>query len=305
VILVVLGSAAVMGSVLTLWWTLSAAQRTTASAARNLAAGLPLHPDLRAASLSRSVNDRAVTPLVAGLARKARPLTPVGRLEALERRILLAGAAQDWPLERVLAAKLVFGSAGALLGGLSFLGNPGMLALVLWLLLGGLGFFGADLLLVNRAQKRVAAVRRKLPDTLDQLTISVEAGLGFDAALARVARSDDGPLARELVRTMQDVQAGMSRREALHRLNDRVEVAELRSFVNAVTQAEQYGLPIGSVLRVQAGELRTRRRQQAEEKAVKLPVKMMFPTVVFIFPVLFIVLLGPAMIQIMQGIFGK
>lgn len=297
----VVGSMAVMGSLVTVWWTLSARDRGTASAARNLTAGLPAYADLRQASLSRSATDRALAPLVDVLARKAKRLTPLGRLDALERRILLAGAPKAWPLERVLAAKVGFGALGFVLGGLGFASGRSAFNVIFWVLVTALGFFLADLLLLNRAQKRTAAIRRSLPDKLDQLTISVEAGLGFDAALARIARTDTGPLAEELQRAMQDVQAGMSRREALRRLSDRVDLAELRSFVQAVTQAEQYGLSIGTVLRVQASELRSKRKQRAEEKAVKLPVKLMFPTVFFIFPTLFIVLLGPAAIQISQG----
>ncbi len=301
----ILGSMAVIGSLVTVWWTLSARDSSTALAARNLTAGLPSYADLRQASLSRSATDRVFTPIVDSLARRAKALTPMGRLAALERRILLAGAPRAWPLDRVLAAKLAFGALGFVFGGLRFLSGRSPLNLVFWVLVTGLGFFVADLLLVNKAQKRTAAVRRALPDKLDQLTISVEAGLGFDAALARIARSDSGPLAEELQRVMQDVQAGMSQREALRRLSDRVNLAELRSFVQAVTQAEQYGLSIGSVLRVQASELRSKRKLRAEEKALKLPVKLMFPTVVFIFPTLFIVLLGPAMIQITQALFGR
>jgi tight adherence protein C len=301
----ILGSVAVTAAAATAWWSVSTGGRTRATVTRNLQTGLPPRADLRQASLDRSATDRVVAPLIGTLARRARRLTPVGRIEALERRILLAGTPRGWTVDRVLAAKLGLGALAVGLGGLRFLAGPAALTLLLWVLLTAFGFFGPDVLLVNMAQKRTTKIRRALPDTLDQLTISVEAGLGFDAALARTARSDRGPLANELLRTMQDVQAGMGRREAMQRLGERVDLAELRSFVHAVSQAEHYGLPVGSVLRVQAAELRTRRRQAAEERAVKLPVKLVFPTVFFIFPTLFIVLLGPAMINIMSGIFGR
>lgn len=300
---VILGSMALTGSMFTVWWTLSGRARTGASAAKNLTAGLPAYADLRQASLSRSANDRAVGPLIDRLARMGRRVTPGGLLAGLERRILLAGAPQGWPLERVLAAKVGFGALGFGLGVLRMSSGRSLLNVIFLILAIAFGFFLADILLYNRAKKRTAVIRRALPDKLDQMTISVEAGLGFDSALLRIARTDHGPLAEELQRTMQDIQAGMSRRDALGRLSERVDLPELRSFVQAVTQAEQYGLSIGSVLRVQAGELRSKRRQRAEEKAMKLPVTLLFPTVVFIFPTLFIVLLGPAMIQITQSLF--
>jgi tight adherence protein C len=126
----------------------------------------------------------------------------------------------------------------------------------------------------------------------------VEAGLGLDAAMARVAKVGDGPLASELLRTLQDMRSGMSRAEALRALAERADVPELRQFVSAVIQADSHGVPIARVLRIQSRELRTKRRQLAEEKAMKLPVKVLFPTVAFIFPALFVVLLGPAVMQI-------
>jgi tight adherence protein C len=167
-----------------------------------------------------------------------------------------------------------------------------------------IGWFAPDGLLGGRADRRQKAIRQALPDTLDQVTISVEAGLGFEAALARTARSGEGPLAEELLRTLQDVQAGMSRAEAMKRLVDRTDVDELRHFVLAIVQAESYGVPIAQVLRVQSHELRVKRRQQAEERAQKLPVKILFPVVLCILPTMFIVLLGPAAIRVANTLGG-
>ena len=164
------------------------------------------------------------------------------------------------------------------------------------------GYLLPDLLLSNAATNRQKRIRLELPDTLDQMTIGVEAGLGFEAAMARAGRSGDGPLAEELVRTLQEVQAGMSRADAMRGLAERNDVAELRQFVLAVRQAETYGIPIAQVLRAQAAELRVKRRQRAEEQAMKLPVKVIFPLVLCILPAIFVVVLGPAAIRVADNI---
>jgi tight adherence protein C len=296
VLAVIFGASAIGAAALILWWALSGS-RSSPTATRNLTSGLGTN-DLREAVLARSATERAVAPAVSHLARQARRLTPAGRIENLERRLVLAGVSGGWTIERVLAAKVALGAAGALIGALRVVRSPGTGTLVLTAVLAVLLFLAPDVFLVNRAQKREQAIRRALPDALDQLTITVEAGLAFEAAVARSRDTTSGPLSDELARTMQDVQAGMSRREALRALADRAALPELRSFVNAVLQADRYGVPIAQVLRVQSAELRLKRSQRAEEQAMKLPVKLLFPTVMFIFPVLFIVLLGPAALQI-------
>lgn len=155
-----------------------------------------------------------------------------------------------------------------------------------------------DAILHARGRERQAAILKELPDTLDQLTISVEAGLGFDAALSRVAVSGTGPLAEELTRLLAEIKVGVPRSESLKKLLTRTDVYELRHFILALQQAEQFGLPVARVLRIQSGELRVKRRQRAEETAMKVPVKIVFPLVFCIFPALFVVLLGPAMIRV-------
>jgi tight adherence protein C len=218
--------------------------------------------------------------------------------------VLLAGAPAAWPMERVLAAKLVLGGTGVLFGLFRFLGAPSAGGLFLLAALAGGGYLLPDLLLHNTAGKRQKAIGLALPDTLDQITIAVEAGLGFDAAMARAGATGKGPLAEELVRTLQDVQAGMSRSQALKRLADRTNVAELRHFVLALLQADSYGVPVAQVLRVQAAELRVKRRQRAEEKAMKIPVKVIFPLILFILPAMFVVIIGPAAIRIGRSFVG-
>jgi tight adherence protein C len=295
----VLGSAAVVASLPLLWWAVSGA-RTSAAAARNLAAGQAPFGDLRKALLAHPASDRAVGPAIDRLARHARRLTPNVMLERLERRILLAGVPEAWPVERVLAVKLLLGATGGAAGVVWLLGGPGVWRLVVAAVIAAFGWFLPDLLLVNAAEHRQLAIQQALPDTLDQMTISVEAGLAFEAAMARASRAGHGPLNEELRRTMQDVQVGMSRPDALRGLAERTNVDELRHFVLAVIQAETYGVPVARVLRIQSAELRVKRRQRAEERAMKLPVKILFPLLMCIMPTIFLVLLGPAVLRIVD-----
>jgi tight adherence protein C len=166
--------------------------------------------------------------------------------------------------------------------------------------LGGAGLVVPYLWLINRIRRRQAIITKSLPDSLDLVTTCVEAGLGLDAALARVAEKVEGPFAEELARTLREVGMGRMRREALQELGERTGVPDLITFVNAVIQAEQMGTSIGQVLRVQADQLRVRRRQRAEELGHQAPVKMTFPLVLFIFPTLFLVILGPAGITLYE-----
>lgn len=297
---VVLAAAAVVAAVPLLWWALASDRQPAAQAvARNLAGSRAALTDLRRTMLQRSASERAVQPAIESLARKGRRLTPAGLIEAAERKLLLAGLSH-WGIERVLAAKFGLGLAGFGLGFLIWVGNPSPLAFLGWVLAVTLGYFGVDGILSSRAQTRQQAIQKELPDTIDQITISVEAGLGFEAALSRIAQTGTGPLAEELARTLQDIQLGVSRSEAMDKLLHRTDVEDLRRFVHAMRQAEGYGIPIAQVLRVQSAELRDKRRQRAEEQAMKIPVKIVFPVVMCIFPTLFIVILGPALIRIVQ-----
>ena len=295
--ILVLGAAAVIASIPLLWWAVTG-DRTSSIATRNLAAGFNGPGDMRQVVLARSAHERAVSPTMDWLARQARRLTPGGMLDSLERRVLLAGGPEAWPIARVLAVKLLLAMVTAGLSFVWFVSGPSGGRFVVGAALTIFMWFLPDILLYNAAQKRQVVIRRSLPDTLDQMTISVEAGLAFDGAMARAGRSAAGPLNRELLRTMQDIQAGLSRKEALKALTERTDVDELRQFVQAVNQADSLGVPIARVLRLQATEQRLKRRQRAEESAMKLPVKIIFPLIMCILPVVFIVLLGPAALRI-------
>jgi tight adherence protein C len=160
------------------------------------------------------------------------------------------------------------------------------------------GFQFPVIWLYNIATKRDAEMQRGLADAIDLLTISVEAGLGFDAALQQVAKNTEGPLAGELSRVLQEMQIGRSRSEALRAMGDRTKLMDVRSFVSSMVQADAFGIPIGQVLRVQSQEIRVKRRQRAEEKAGQVPVKIMIPVVLFILPCLLLVVMGPAIISV-------
>ena len=299
---VLLGASMVSGAIAALVLSLRTDDgTTTAVVAGNLTRGFTRveapHP-----TLDDSAGDRILRPLVAALARRSRRLTPAGMFDRLEG--LLAGANVPWTMEQVLAAKLGLGGIAGVLTILRFVGGPGIGSLLLAVFVTGACWYLPDFLLSRRVDARRQQLAHELPDAMDQLTITVEAGLGFEAALARVAASGAGALHDELGRTLQDVQVGVPRGEALDRLAMRTDLPELRQFVTAVRQAERYGLPIANVLRLQSTELREKRRQAAEERAMKIPVKVLFPLLFCILPTLFIVVIGPGVIRMMDAFGG-
>ncbi len=301
---VIFGAAAVAVSIPLLIFGLASAPRRRSRLVRqNLAAGERVVVDERQAMLATSALQRAILPAIRALAARGRRLTPAGWIETLEQRLALAGSPRAWSLERVLAAKLILGLAGAATAIYLLASEVTVVNVVVAVAAALGGYFAPDLILYGRAQERQQAIQLALPDTLDQMTISMEAGLGFDAALKRSADAGEGPLPDELHRILGELKLGVSRRKAFQNLAARSDVPELRHFVFAVLQADEYGLPIAQVLRVQAAELRVKRRQRAEERALKLPVKIVFPLVTCIFPSLFIVLLGPAVIRISRTLF--
>jgi tight adherence protein C len=207
-------------------------------------------------------------------------------------------------MDRVLVAKLVLLAFGLVVAFLQWVNAPEPRSVLIGLIAVAFFWFVPDLLLLNRGMKRKQEITLKLPDTLDQLTIAVEAGLGFESALNHVARNSEGPLAEELVRTLQDMQVGVPRRVAYNDLGDRNDVPDLRRFTRAIVQAEQYGISVARVLETQAAEMRMKRKSRAEETAMKIPVKVIFPLLLCIMPALLVVVLGPAVINIISAFSG-
>ncbi|WP_033345360.1 type II secretion system F family protein [Catenuloplanes japonicus] len=250
---------------------------------------------------SRGPLGRAVTLL-------ASRLTPNWAAVWLQRTLDHAGNPPSWPPARILEAQgwgLLLGvPTGALLGLLlvAVRGLPPVSTLILGALAGGvIGLWGPYLLVLNAAQRRQEQLLDTLPDTLDMLTLCVEAGLGFDAALQQVAAGIDGPLGRELARALQEMQMGKRRGEALRALADRTTIPELRNAMMSIVQATELGIPVAAVLREQSREMRVKRRQRAEERARKVPIKILFPLVFCLFPALFVVILGPGILRIIDA----
>ncbi len=259
--------------------------------------------DTRQIVLEESVVNRVILPAVRAAGARLQRLTPSSRIRGLARNLALGGRYGDtYALERVLVGKFVLGAVGLAVGVAVFSSLGGLQRVLLTLLTAGIGFMVPDVLVARRGRLRQQKIELEMPDTMDQVTMSLEAGLGFEAALSRTAQVGKGPLADELNRTLREIQLGIPREQALRKLAERNNVPDLDSLVLAVVQSERYGLGLGQVLRVQSEELRERRRQRAEEQALKIPVKIIFPLVFCIFPAVFIVLLAPAIISGLGGL---
>ncbi|MFV1980827.1 MAG: type II secretion system F family protein [Rhodothermia bacterium] len=255
--------------------------------------------------LAKPLAQRTVGPLFLRFSHFLRRFTPVGYLEKIEHKLILGGNPGNLDAPAFVVIKLLttaLGLAAAFV--LVDFGADTIQRLALFVLPIALGFFGPSAWLQRKVDERRHAMLRALPDLLDLLVISVEAGLGFDSALARVIATVPGPLSEEFFRMLQETRVGVARRDAMRHLMDRTDLDELRSFILAMIQAEAFGVTIARVLRVQADEMRVKRRQRAQEKAFAAPVKLVFPLVFCIFPALFIVLLGPAVIQIADAFSG-
>jgi len=296
--LLLLGAASIAVSIVMLFLVVVIGSGTTTGVARSLSM---LENDITIKEVARSelpALDRLLVPFLSGMKGLALRLSPSGTGTRLIRLLDLAGNPGGWTVEKLLGFKgvglLIGGLVGAYFGGLSIKG----------LLFGALGasagFLLPDLLIMNIGAKRQDVMRRGLADALDMLTVCVEAGQGFDGAILQVARSVDGPVAGEFARVLAEIQIGKSRGAAFSSLAARSKVPEIRTFVSALVQADRLGLPIGGVLREQSAQMRLIRRQRAEEKAQKVPVKILFPMLLCIFPALFIVIMGPGAIQLMD-----
>ena len=260
--------------------------------------------DVRQQQLAVPAMRRLVLPTLTGFSRRVLRFSPPAIVDRLDQELVYAGSPAGWDGQRLMAAKwlTVIGLAVAAVVALPLSGF-GIAGTVLAVIAGAfVGYYLPEWILRWRAGKRQKAIRLALPDALDLMSITVEAGLSFDAALDRVSREMGGPLGEELHRVVQEMRLGKGRGEAMRDLSTRTTVEELKSFVMAMVQAEIFGISVARVLHVQAGELRIKRRQLAEAQAQKLPVKIVFPLVLCIFPAIFVVLLGPAAISIYENI---
>ncbi|MBV9412503.1 MAG: type II secretion system F family protein [Acidimicrobiia bacterium] len=254
--------------------------------------------------LLNPLRERAVAPVAHWFTDIGRRFTPQGYVDGIRRKLTLAGQFSPDTLDRFLAMRVVTLAlipvwllvAFVLLGSL---GGGSKLAIFALLTLGSI--LGPDAILNRRVAERQHEIQVRLPDVLDLLTISVEAGLGFEQALDRTVAAVPGPLSDEFARMLGEVRAGASRSDAMRAMDERMDVPEVRSFVLAILQADTFGVSIGRVLRAQADEMRIKRRQLAQEQALKAPVKMLFPMVFCIFPALFVVVIGPAVINISKN----
>jgi tight adherence protein C len=285
---------------LALWWDkshtrrasrrLTARRRAVTATLQAATVRLPAPNLATGPSQSDTFFDRVINPVAAGIARLGRSLSPPGYVDSVKRRLTIAGNDTQVGLDRFLFILVELASIPKFYRLLAFL----LVTIVLLL--------GPEASLSRRAEDRQERIRRDLPALVDLLLISVEAGLGFDQALTRAVISLPGPLSEEFARFLGEVRMGGERTESLEDIDERTDVAELRSFLMALIQAERFGVSIGSILRSQAGDIRVSQRQHIQELAQKAPVKMLFPLVFCVLPALFIVVIGPAGIQLYDEI---
>jgi len=254
--------------------------------------------------LSTGISERAIAPIIEKLGAFALRFTPQGWVEKAQKKLVYAGMSErmdgnTWAALRIISLLGVLILFFVVVGAFDSAGQK----LMLFGVLVAIGFLGPESVLNRRIDARRKEMEQSLPDIIDLLVISVEAGLGFEAAMGRVVQAVPGELSREFSRTLQETRVGVSRHKALRSLADRTDVDDLNAFILALIQADQFGVSIARILRVQADEMRVRRRQRAQEKAFAAPVKLVFPLVLCIFPSMFVVLLGPAAISIAE-VFG-
>jgi tight adherence protein C len=298
-LLLLFGAVSVAVACVMLFFVITVGSGSTTGVARSLAM---IEHSVSREDVGRSelpAADRLLLPFLAGMKRLALRLSPSGTGDRLTRLLDLAGNPAGWTVERMLGLK----GAGLILGALVgvFFGGVSLKGVLFGALGATAGFMLPDLLVMNTGAKRQEVLRRGLADALDMLTVCVEAGQGFDGAILQVAKSVEGPVAGEFARVLAEIQIGKSRGAAFSSLASRTKVPEIQTFVTALVQADRLGLPIGSVLREQSVQMRLIRRQRAEEKAQKVPVKILLPMLLCIFPALFIVIIGPGAIRMIDA----
>jgi tight adherence protein C len=251
-----------------------------------------------------SFGERVLRPVIGSAVRMVQMVLPPSMMGRLQWRLTVAGDPVSLTGMLTIWAIATFALPGVYLI-VAMRGSMGSMQLLMLCGMGALGAFLPHLWLKQKMERRQKSILKRLPDAIDLLSTSVEAGLGIDAALGQVAEKIGGPISAELRRTLREMAVGSSRRDALRALAERTQVPDVKSFVNAIIQAEEMGVGLANVIRVQADQMRTKRRQRAEEQAHKAPVKITIPLVLFIFPTIMVVILGPAFIQIKNGLGGK
>ncbi len=252
-------------------------------------------------------SERVVAPMQERALSIGRRITGADKAELIRHRLDLAGNPAGWTVDRVVGLKVLAAVVVPVVGLVytRLIGLGAITSVLAVIVLAAVGFFGPDLYLYNKAAHRGEEIRRGLADAVDLLTISVEAGLGFDAALQQVARNTGGPVSDEFSRVLREIQLGKGRSEALKALGERTNVDDLKSFVGSMVQAEAFGISIAQVLRVQTAEIRVKRRQHAEAKAQQVPVKIMIPVILCVLPCLFAVVMGPAVLSAIDSFSGR
>ena len=260
----------------------------------------------REQEMDESFTRRALVPVLTGAARVARRITPLDARDRLTHKLLLAGSPAGWDAERVMAFKIIGMVVGLVLG--LAIGTYTGLSPTVTILIAGLftfaGFVAPDSIVNGRVDDRQREILRTLSDTLDLLTISVEAGLSLNASISQVVQNVPGVLSQEFARMLQEIQLGVPRSDAFRHLAERTDVDELNAFALAMVQADVFGVSIAGVLRTQAEQLRIKRRQRAEAKAQQIPVKIVFPLILCVLPSLFVVIVGPGAIRIVTSVLG-
>src|SRR6185503_9725840 len=260
-------------------------------------------PNLREETLKDNFGSRVIVPVVSRAGQIARRVTPIDARDRIDKKLLLAGSPAGWDAERVLAFKIIGAVGGFILSLVLFqlVSMSPFLQIIVTALLTFVGFIAPDSILNGQVEDRKKEILRTLSDTLDLLTISVEAGLSLNAAIAMVVRNVPGVLSSEFARMLQEIQLGVPRADAFRNLAERTDVEELNAFALAMVQADVFGVSIASVLRTQAAQLRIKRRQAIEAKAAQTPVKIVFPLILCVLPALFVVIVGPGAIQIVNS----
>ncbi|MBA3782902.1 MAG: type II secretion system F family protein [Nocardioides sp.] len=283
------------------------ARHESASVARALAAleAMGGAPRELTAELDRPFKERVLDPLQRRALKLGRTFSGADSSERIRHKLDLAGSPVGWTVDRVVALKVVGLVVGPVIAAaVAFLVLDLSLTTRIVVVGAGavLGFFAVNFYLYQKGYDRQKQLQKDLPDAIDLLTISVESGLAFDAAVQQVSRNTEGPLSDEFSRALREMQIGSGRSDALRGMADRTNLPEFRGFIGSLVQADAFGIPIAQVLRVQSSEMRVKRRQRAEQKAQQVPVKMTIPLIFCILPCLFIAVLGPAVINIMDNL---